>query len=140
MSTISRVTQLLRTQFSLRFCFLLLEVEYSVESAHGSQLSSLRGTAVKTPTIIVVALANDFAATDDDATMTVMQRRLSSLMEAERQMIIGAWRHFLRGMDGESHEGLMEALDLLCWKSNGMIGAFRFLTTSTSDGLERKRV
>ena len=118
MSTISRVTQLLRSQFSLGYCFLLLGGEYSVEFAHGSQPSSLQGTAVKTPTIIVVALANDFTATDNDATMTVMQRRLSSLMEAERQIIIGAWRHFLWRTDGESHERFLE-VELLCWKVMG---------------------
>lgn len=40
--------------------------------------------------IVIVALPNDFAATDNDATMTVMQWELGSFVEAKGQVIIGA--------------------------------------------------
>lgn len=40
---------------------------------------------------MVVALTDDFAASDDDAAMAVVERRLGGLLEAHGQVRIGAW-------------------------------------------------
>jgi hypothetical protein len=53
----------------------------------------LQSTAIETWTIVVETLANDFAATDNDAAMAVVQGRFRCLLETERHVGILTWRH-----------------------------------------------
>lgn len=52
-------------------------------------LPSLQSTAIKAGTVIIVALANDLATTDDDSAVAIMKWRLSSLLETEGKIVVG---------------------------------------------------
>ena len=46
----------------------------------------LESSAIEAWLVVVVALTDDFAAVDDDATVLVVKRGLGGLLEAERQI------------------------------------------------------
>ena len=54
-----------------------------------SNPAMLEGAAIEARAIVVESLANDLAATNDDTAVTVVQRRLGGLLEAESQIVIG---------------------------------------------------
>jgi len=49
----------------------------------------LECAAVEPGTIVIVALSDDLAAANDNAAMAVVERRLSGLLEAEGQIVVG---------------------------------------------------
>ena len=50
--------------------------------------SMLECAAVESWAVVVVALADDFASTHDDAAVAVVERRFRGLLEAQRQIIV----------------------------------------------------
>jgi hypothetical protein len=63
----------------------------------------LECAAIKSRTVVVMALADDFAAAHNDTSMAVVQRRFSSLLEAERQVTV------------RLHFGVSGGGDWCCW-------------------------
>lgn len=61
--------------------------------AIGREDTSLQSAALKTWTVRVVALANDFATANDYGTMAVVEGREFGLSQTKRQVRIIAWRH-----------------------------------------------
>lgn len=59
-----------------------------------AQLSSALSAAIEARTIIVIALADNLATTDNNASMAIMKRRQRSLRKAQRQIGIVARRHY----------------------------------------------
>ena len=51
-------------------------------------------TAIEAAAVAIVAPANDLAAAHDDAAVTIVERRVGGLLEAEGKIGVGAWRHF----------------------------------------------
>jgi len=84
----------LRVRLSLRFLSLLQLRDSEAMSGTGRrQTTGLERTPVEAGAVVVVALADDFAAANDDTAMTVVERRLGGLLETHGEVRIGAWRH-----------------------------------------------
>lgn len=49
----------------------------------------LQRSAVEARAVVIETLPDDFAATNDNAAMAVMQRRLGGLLQTQGQVIIG---------------------------------------------------
>lgn len=60
----------------------------AIEGALGD-LAVLQTASIEAGLVVVVAVADDLAAANDDGAMAVVERRLGSLLEAERQIIVG---------------------------------------------------
>ena len=58
-------------------------VKYSIRNA-----AMREGTAIEARTMIVVALSDYLATTNNDAAMTIVQRRLGGLLEAKSQIVV----------------------------------------------------
>ena len=69
---------------------LRLQVRYSgsIESAL-CDAAGLESPAVEAGLVVVVAMADDFAAVDDDAAVFVVQGGLGGLLEAEGKVCVG---------------------------------------------------
>ena len=76
----------------LRLLLFILLLCVRVEVGRG-QAAILQGPTVEARTVVVVAFADDLATADDDATVTVMQGRFESLLEAERLVSVVLRRH-----------------------------------------------
>ena len=77
----------------LRFIFLLLQLRLQVGDCWSVECTLLdaailESPAVETGFVVVVAMANDFAAIDDDTAVLVVQRRLGGLLQAEGKISI----------------------------------------------------
>jgi len=74
----------------------------------------LECAAIETRTVVVVALADDLATAHDDTAVAVVQRRLSGLLEAKREVVVRL--HFVvsfgvfGGIVGESGLGVRVGL------------------------------
>ena len=78
----------------LRFVLLLLQLRLQVRysgSIEGALCNApvLEGPAVEAGLVVVVAMADDFAAVDDDAAVFVVQGGLGGLLEAEGKICVG---------------------------------------------------
>ena len=76
----------LRILRSLRVLLLQFRLQIDKRRTVQSALSNtamLEGAAIEAGTVVIEALADDFAAADDDAAMAVVERRLGGLLEAE---------------------------------------------------------
>lgn len=67
---------------------------WSIECAFGDA-AVLESPAIVFGPDIIIAMSNHFAATNDYSTMTIVEGRLISLLEAQRQIIVGL--HFVSG-------------------------------------------
>lgn len=61
--------------------------------AQRGETAGLEGAAVEAWPVVVVALADDLAAADDDAAMSVVEGGFAGLLEAEGEVGVGSWRH-----------------------------------------------
>lgn len=85
---------LLRLILCLQFQALLeLSNSRSVDGA-ARQGATLQSAAIEARLVAVEALTNNFATTDDDGAMAVVERRKVGLGQAEVKIHI-AWRHFI---------------------------------------------
>lgn len=92
----SELSRRLRRLIVLRFGLVLLALLQL--GLHFGEDSAIEGTAcdttvlecaaIKTRAVVVVALTNDLATAHDDAAVAVVQRRLSGLLEAKREIIV----------------------------------------------------
>lgn len=87
-----RTVLLLRSM--LRLILLLLQLLLQVGDSwtiHGTvgNTAMLERAAVEARAVVIVALSDNLATTDNNAAMTVVQRRLRSLLEAEGQIVVG---------------------------------------------------
>jgi len=57
------------------------------------KIPRLEGTTVEAGTIGIETLTNNFTATDNNSTMSIVKRRHLSLSKAEGQIGVVAWRH-----------------------------------------------
>jgi hypothetical protein len=57
------------------------------------EAASLQSAAVEASTMVIEALTDDLAPTDDDASMAVAERGISSLLEAKREIVVSL--HFV---------------------------------------------
>lgn len=94
---LTRTLGVLQLRMANRDLALLLDRanSRSMNCTYGAQLASRKGTAIVARAVIVETLTDDLATADDDATMTVMERRHSSLLEAQGEIHI-VRRHFGR--------------------------------------------
>lgn len=80
--------------FLLRLVLLLLQLilqignRRSIESTIGNT-AMLESSTVETRAIVIVSSTDDLATTNDDAAVTVVERGLGSLLEAESQVVVG---------------------------------------------------
>ena len=77
----------------LRFVLLLLQLRLQVGDCWAVECTFrdaavLESPAVETGFVVVVAMADDFAAVDDDTAVLVVQRRLGSLLQAEGKVSV----------------------------------------------------
>jgi hypothetical protein len=95
-------TGLLIFQFNPTLRFLvMLQVVLDMARQTGLALdiiAMLQSAAVESRTVGVVALANDLAATNNNAAMTEVKRRVDGLLETQRKVEILSSRHFDRLM------------------------------------------
>lgn len=91
---IVRVLPLLLLVFLFRFILLAL-LQLRLHICQGGSIESavcdaavLENSAVEAGTIIVVTLANDLAAANDDTAMAVVEGRFGGLLEAKREVIV----------------------------------------------------
>lgn len=68
---------------------LLLQVRYggAVEGAVGDA-AVLEGATVETWAVVIVALTDNLAATNDDAAMAVVERGLGGLLKAKSEVLV----------------------------------------------------
>ncbi len=86
-----RVGQL-RLGLRLAFLTLLLQV-IQFGGSTGSEAARLESTPIVAWTIIVVALTDNFASSDDDTAMTIVQWGVCSRGEAEGEVPVCSGRH-----------------------------------------------
>lgn len=73
----------------LAFLQLCLQLgEGSAAEGTACDTAMLESAAIESRTVVVVALADDLAAAHNDAAVAVVQRGLSSLLEAEREVVV----------------------------------------------------
>lgn len=68
---------------------LLLQLGCSPIVGPTGNTTSLQGTTVEAWTIVIMATSDDFAAAYDNGTMAVVKGRLGSLLQAQRQVVVG---------------------------------------------------
>ena len=90
--------RLFRLVLLLLLLQLLLELfdRRAIESAAGDA-AMLQSPPIEAGTVIVVALSNDLSTTNHNAPMTIVERRLGGLVEAESQILISL--HFAVSFD-----------------------------------------
>jgi len=78
---------------SLRLITLLLELLLHCKHSGAIECSSrdapsLESSSIKPGTVVVIALANDLAATDNNAAVAVVHGRLGGLLKAKSKVIV----------------------------------------------------
>jgi len=86
----------------VRLIALLLELQLQCEHGRtvegaGGDATRLKSASVEAGTVVVVALADDFAAADNDAAVTVVHGRLGGLLEAKSKVIVRLHCNFVGG-------------------------------------------
>ncbi len=84
-----RLLLLLELELLLLLLQLLLQLADCgpIEGTLGDA-AMLQSSAIEAWAIVIMALPDDFAAADNDAPVTVVQRRLVGLLQAEREILI----------------------------------------------------